>query len=41
MADPRSLPAWADDLRRRYLRGESSCHLPASTVRRYSRPYFT
>jgi len=27
MADPRTLPAWADDLRRRYLRGESSIFL--------------
>jgi hypothetical protein len=24
MSDPRILPAWADDLRRRYLRGESA-----------------
>ena len=27
MADPRPLPAWADELRRRYLRGESSIFL--------------
>ena len=40
MADARPLPAWADELRRRYLRGESAifhasaCSRPPEPMRR-------